>query len=72
MKVEPFFGGVRYKKREAIAPQFVSFFRTKCTLQRILFKCLIVLIIGCPIILSGDVLFNLEIVSESVGHGSVV
>jgi hypothetical protein len=72
LEVEPFFGGVRYKKREAIAPLFVSLFGTECTLQRVCFQCLIVLIIGCPIILSGDVLFNLQIVSESVGHGSVV
>jgi hypothetical protein len=64
--------GLGIKKREAIAPQFVSFFRTKCTLQRVFFQCLIILIIGCPIILCGDVLFNMRIVSERVGHGSVV
>jgi len=48
MKVEPIFGGVRYKKREAIAPQFVS-----------LIHCFFERIVCCqPVICVGVVTFD--------------
>lgn len=83
LEVEPFFVGVRYKKREAIAPLFVSLFGTECTLQRVCFQCLIVIPISpnfLPILfnvfmkIGGEILFNVfvDIVHEWSHDGSVV
>ena len=60
MKVEPIFGGVRYKKREAIAPQFVSHFH--CFFERI--------VCFQPVICLGGVTFDPLIAGEADQGGS--